>query len=151
MAEDKLQKYQTIIDDLKSQLGDPSFDKIFAQATSSLSKPDQFLLKMEMARLSQPVARFIDLRGQVAGDVKPYEHEGKQHFMDSVAIAVFEEEVARHGKYTLAVYEAVMHTENNYKVMQKKQEEQDNNVAVDNKPKSGNKLIRFASYESRCE
>lgn len=151
MAEDKLQKYQTIIDDLKSQLGDPSFDKIFAQATSSLSKPDQFLLKMEMARLSQPVARFIDLRGQVAGDVKPYEHEGKQHFMDSVAIAVFEEEVARHGKYTLAVYEAVMHTENNYKVMQKKQEEQDNSVAVDNKPKSGNKLIRFASYESRCE
>jgi hypothetical protein len=151
MAEDKLQKYQSIIDDLKLQLGDPNFDHIFAQKTTTLSKPDQFLLKMEMSRLSQPVARFIDLRGQVAGDVKPYEHDGKQHFMDSVAVAVFEEELARHGKYTLAVYEAVMHTENNYRVMQKKQEEQVNTQQAEAIAESGTKLIRFASYESRCE
>lgn len=151
MAEDKLQKYQPLIDDLKLQLGDPNFDQIFAQTTSSLSKPDQFLLKMEMSRLSQPVARFIDLRGQVAGEVKPYEHDGKQHFMDNVAIDVFEEELARHGKYTLAVYEAVMHTENNYKVMQKKQDEQESTPQSESNTDSGTKLIRFASYESRCE
>ncbi|TMP71220.1 PilZ domain-containing protein, partial [Pseudoalteromonas ruthenica] len=78
-------------------------------------------------------------------------HDGKQHFMDNVAIDVFEEELARHGKYTLAVYEAVMHTENNYKVMQKKQDEQENTPQSESNTDSGTKLIRFASYESRCE
>ncbi|GEK09939.1 PilZ domain-containing protein [Pseudoalteromonas peptidolytica] len=151
MPEDRLQKYQSLIDDLKLDLGDPAFDRIFKQRTAELSKPDQFLLKMEMSRLSQPVARFIDLRGQVAGQVKPYEYEGKQHFMDDVAIDVFEQEVARHGGYTLAVYEAVMCTENNYKVMQKQAKEREEEVEKDAENHNYTKLIRFASYESRSE
>ncbi|OCQ20923.1 hypothetical protein A7985_14110 [Pseudoalteromonas luteoviolacea] len=150
MSEDKLELHQDLINTLKEDLGDPNFDFIFKQKTAQLSKPDQFLLKMEMTRLSQPVARFIDLRGQVSGEVKPYEHEGKQHFMDDVAIGVFEREVAQHGAYTMAVYEAVMHTENNFKVMQKQAQEQ-----VDVEPEAtydhAAQLIRFASYESRIE
>ncbi|BBN82704.1 pilus assembly protein PilZ [Pseudoalteromonas sp. A25] len=152
MAEDKLQKYQPLIKELKSQLGEPNFDKIFDQMTKDISKPDRFLLKMEMSRLSQPIARFIDLRGQVAGEVKPYEYEGKQHFMDDLAIEVFEREIERHGKYTLAVYEEVMQTENNYRVMQKKA--QDNESLTDDivaEQPDHAKLIRFASYESRIE
>lgn len=152
MAEDKLLKYQDLISQLKAQLGDPSFDKILRQSTSHLSKPDQFLIKMEMSRLSQPVARFIDLRGQVAGDVRPYEYQGKQHFMDDVAVAVFEEEVARHGGYTLAVYEAVMNTENNFRVMKKAEEERVESGELKPEENPFNvKLIRFASYESRIE
>ncbi|WP_462164463.1 PilZ domain-containing protein [Pseudoalteromonas xiamenensis] len=152
MAEDKLLKYQDLINELKLQLGDPNFDKIFRQMTSHLSKPDQFLVKMEMNRLSQPVARFIDLRGQVSGEVKPYEYEGKQHFMDDVAVSVFEEEIARHGKYTLAVYEAVMNTENNFKVMQKAAQEREASGEVLPEENPNNvKLVRFASYESRVE
>jgi len=77
MAEDKLQQYQPLIEELKQQLGSPGFDGLFAQKTAHLSKPDQFLIKMEMSRLSQPIARFIDLRGQVSGEVKPYIHDGK--------------------------------------------------------------------------
>ena len=151
MPEDRLQKYQRLIDDLKQDLGDPAFGRIFKQRTADLSKPDQFLLKMEMSRLSQPVARFIDLRGQVSGQVKPYEYDGKQHFMDDVAIGVFEREVAKHGGYTLAVYEAVMNTENNYKVMKRQAEvrEQEEEQQADNH--NYTKLIRFASYESRSE
>ncbi|MFC3031926.1 PilZ domain-containing protein [Pseudoalteromonas fenneropenaei] len=152
MAEDKLLRYQDLINELKLQLGDQNFEKIFRQTTSHLSKPDQFLLKMEMSRLSQPVSRFIDLRGQVAGEVRPYEYEGKQHFMDDVAIAVFEEEVARHGGYTLAVYEAVMHTENNYRVMQR--EAQLRELSGEQTPEQNPhyvKAVRFASYESRIE
>ena len=152
MAEDKLQQYQPLIEELKQELGTPGFDQFFAQKTVQLSKSDQFLLKMEMSRLSQPIARFIDLRGQVAGEVKPYIYEGKQHFMDDLAIAVFEQEIVKHGKYTLAVYEAVMHTDNNFRVMQKraqqKDEEDDAPVVVSN---HGAKLIKFASYESRIE
>ncbi|AOT06944.1 PilZ domain-containing protein [Pseudoalteromonas luteoviolacea] len=150
MSEDKLELHQDLINDLKGDLGDPNFDFIFKQKTAHLTKPDQFLLKMEMTRLSQPVARFIDLRGQVSGDVKPYEHNGKQHFMDDLAISVFEREVAQHGDYTMAVYEAVMHTDNNYKVMQKQAQDQDDTeplVVFEHEAQ----LIRFASYESRIE
>ena len=154
MAEDKLQQYQHLIEELKQELGTPGFDQFFAQKTVQLSKSDQFLLKMEMSRLSQPIARFIDLRGQVAGEVKPYIYEGKQHFMDDLAIAVFEQEIVKHGKYTLAVYEAVMHTENNFRVMQKRARQEEEKSELDTpvvELQKGVKLIKFASYESRIE
>lgn len=153
MAEDKLQQYQPLIEELKQQLGSPGFDGLFAQKTAHLSKPDQFLIKMEMSRLSQPIARFIDLRGQVSGEVKPYIHDGKQHFMDDLAIAVFEQEIAKHGQYTLAVYEAVTHTDNNFRVMQKRAQQQAQDDADTPTPTvtHGAKLIKFASYESRIE
>ncbi|NIZ06877.1 PilZ domain-containing protein [Pseudoalteromonas sp. HF66] len=150
MAEDILLKYESLVDELKAHLGTPQFDKLFKSKTASLTKPEQFLIKMEMSRLSQPVARFIDLRGQVTGQVKPYEYDGKQHFMDDTAIEVFEDAIKRHGGYTLAVYEAVMNTENNHRVMQKKAAEQaltdDSAAAV-----QPAKVIKFASYESRRE
>ena len=153
MAEDKLQQYQPLIEELKQQLGTPGFEQLFAQKTAHLSKPDQFLIKMEMSRLSQPIARFIDLRGQVSGEVKPYIHDGKQHFMDDLAIAVFEQEIAKHGQYTLAVYEAVMNTDNNFRVMQKRaqQREQSETEQPIQTVSQGAKLIKFASYESRIE
>lgn len=153
MAEDKLQQYQPLIEELKQQLGTPGFEQLFAQKTDHLSKPDQFLIKMEMSRLSQPIARFIDLRGQVSGEVKPYIHDGKQHFMDDLAITVFEQEIAKHGQYTLAVYEAVMNTDNNFRVMQKRaqQREQSETEQPIQTVSQGAKLIKFASYESRIE
>ncbi len=150
MAEDILLKYESLVDELKAHLGTPQFDKLFKSKTASLTKPEQFLIKMEMSRLSQPVARFIDLRGQVTGQVKPYEYDGKQHFMDDTAIEVFEDAIKRHGGYTLAVYEAVMNTENNHRVMQKKAAEQaltDDSAAAEQPAK----VIKFASYESRRE
>ncbi|MEL7306667.1 MULTISPECIES: PilZ domain-containing protein [Pseudoalteromonas] len=150
MAEDILLKYESLVEELKAHLGTPQFDKLFKSKTASLTKPEQFLIKMEMSRLSQPVARFIDLRGQVTGQVKPYEYDGKQHFMDDTAIEVFEDAIKRHGGYTLAVYEAVMNTENNHRVMQKKAAEQaltDDSTA----PEQSAKVIKFASYESRRE
>ncbi|URQ89622.1 PilZ domain-containing protein [Pseudoalteromonas sp. SCSIO 43101] len=150
MAEDILLKYESLVDELKAHLGTPQFDKLFKSKTASLTKPEQFLIKMEMSRLSQPVARFIDLRGQVTGQVKPYEYDGKQHFMDDTAIEVFEDAIKRHGGYTLAVYEAVMNTENNHRVMQKKAAEQalTNDSTAAEQPA---KVIKFASYESRRE
>lgn len=120
MAEDVLLKHEALVNELKQYLGNAKFDLIFKSKTAELSKPEQFLIKMEMSRLSQPIDRFIDLRGLVTGQVKPYEHNGKQHFMDDTAIEVFEAAIKQHKGYTLAVYEAVMNTENNFRVLQQK-------------------------------
>ena len=46
-------------------------------------------------------------------------HNGKQHFMDETAIEVFEAALKQYGGYTLAVYEAVMNTENNHRLLQR--------------------------------
>lgn len=155
MPDDVLLKYQSVIEELRDKLGSPNFDKIFQNKTKALSKPDQFLLKMEMNRLSQPVQRFIDLRGQVTGDVRPYEHNGKQHFMDDLAIEVFEKALKQHGSYTLAVYESVMNTENNHKVMQRKAKalgtDAPINVKEPEKEQALTHLVEFASYETRSE
>ena len=142
-------KHKALVNELKQYLGNTKFDLIFKSKTAELSKPEQFLMKMEMSRLSQPIARFIDLRGLVTGQVKAYEHNGKQHFMDDTAIDVFEKAIEQYGGYTLAVYEDVMNTENNHRVLQKKAAKQKNFQEQDNNFSTN--VIKFASYESRIE
>jgi hypothetical protein len=149
MADDIMLKHESLVNELKQYLGNAKFDLIFKSKTAELTKPEQFLIKMEMSRLSQPVERFIDLRGLVTGQVKPYEHNGKQHFMDETAIEVFESALKQHGKYTLAVYEAVMNTENNHRVMQKEAAEKGNKQEQEDLLNTN--VIKFASYESRAE
>jgi hypothetical protein len=151
MAEDILLKHESLVDELKQYLGAPKFDLIFKSKTAGLTKPEQFLMKMEMTRLSQPIARFIDLRGLVTGQVKPYEHNGKQHFMDATAVEVFEKAIEQHGGYTLAVYEAVMHTENNHRVLQKQAEKELENPKKSQGQLLPTQVVKFASYESRSE
>jgi len=142
-------KHEDLVNELKTYLGNAKFDLIFKSKTAGLTKPEQFLMKMEMSRLSQPVARFVDLRGLVTGQVKPYEHNGKQHFMDDTAIEVFEKALKQHGEYTLAVYEAVMNTENNHRVLQKQAAEKSELQELENNLNT--EVIKFASYESRRE
>lgn len=149
MAEDILLKHEDLVNELKTYLGNAKFDLIFKSKTAGLTKPEQFLMKMEMSRLSQPVARFVDLRGLVTGQVRPYEHNGKQHFMDDTAIEVFEAALKQHGGYTLAVYEAVMNTENNHRVLQKQAQEQNEDQAPNDSLTT--EVVKFAAYESRCE
>jgi hypothetical protein len=149
MADDIMLKHEDLVNELKQYLGNAKFDLIFKSKTAGLTKPEQFLMKMEMSRLSQPVARFVDLRGLVTGQVKPYEHNGKQHFMDDTAIEVFEKALQQHGEYTLAVYEAVMSTENNHRVLQKQAAEQAEIQELDDSLSTS--VIKFASYESRRE
>ncbi|MDE3272914.1 PilZ domain-containing protein [Pseudoalteromonas sp. G4] len=156
MAEDVLIKYQSLIEELKRDLGRPNFDAVFAKKTKTLSSSDRFLIKMEMNRLLQPINRFIDLRGQVTGEVRSYTYNGKQHFMDETAINVFEAGIRRYKRYTLAVYEAVMNTENNHKVMQRKAQERGElapqpTTAKTKEEKPSINWVSFASYESRSE
>lgn len=148
MADDALLKHKGLVDELKQYLGNAKFELIFKSKTAALNKPEQFLIKMEMSRLSQPIDRFIDLRGQVTGQVHPYEYNNKQHFMDETAIEVFEKAIKQHAGYTIAVFEAVMNTENNHRIMQTKPSSAKNESEL---PTFETQVIKFAAYESRCE
>lgn len=152
MTEDTLLKYEDLITELKQYLGNPKFNLIFKTKTAELTKPEQFLVKMEMSRLSQPVDRFIDLRGLVIGQVKPYEYNGRHHFMDEIAIKVFEEGVNQYGDYTLAVYEAVMSAQSTQRFLKEQAPDvASTQLQTDIDSKIYTDVIKFASYESRSE
>lgn len=119
-----LQEYIGVIERMKSSLNSADFDQVFSLLTSDLPKSKQFLLKMELKRMAQPCNFYIDLRGHVDGDVRAYEHQGKTHYMDANAVNVFERGLKQYGAYTVGLYEEVMNTENNFRVMHRKQTEQ---------------------------
>ena len=119
-----LQEYIGVIERMKSSLNSADFDQVFSLLTSELPKSKQFLLKMELKRMAQPCNFYIDLRGSVDGDVRPYEYLGKTYYMDDKAIQVFEKGLKQYGSYTVGLYEEVMNTENNFRVMHRKQTEQ---------------------------
>lgn len=119
-----LAEYQNIIEQLKPMIQEPEFNQVLAQVASKVPKQKRFLIKMELKRLARPCLRLIDLRGQVAGECREYEYGGKSHYLDDVAIDVFERQVRSFGEYTMGVYEAVKNTENNYRVIHRKQQEE---------------------------
>lgn len=158
-----LQQYVGVIDRMKSLLNSADFDQVFSLLTSDLPKSKQFLLKMELKRMAQPCSYFIDLRGHVDGDVKPYVYMGKTHYMDDNAIKVFEAGLKQYGSYTLGLYEEVLNTENNFRVMHRKQTEdrvrsalQGGDVLEDNAtdadaelPPQYARVINFGHYTAR--
>ena len=124
MTSSDLKEHIGIIDQLKSLLNSADFDQMFSLLTSDLPKSKQFLLKMELKRISQPCQFYIDLRGHVDGEVKPYVYLGKTHYMDENAVKVFESGLKQFGSFTIGVYEDVLNTDNNYRVMHRKETEQ---------------------------
>jgi len=120
MAKDFL-KYQHIIDDFRGQVLKPDFETKFNAATVKVPKTERFLLKMELKRLAGQCTRLVDLRGHVDGECRAYEHEERIHYLDDTAIKVFQDAIEHYGSYTFGVYEAVMNTENNFRVMYQKE------------------------------
>ena len=166
MTAPDLQPYIGVIERLQPLINTSEFNEVFTILTADIPKPKQFLLKMELKRLGQPCSYYIDLRGKVDGEVRPYEHGGKTHYMDDNAIKAFERGIKRYSRYTLGLYEEVMNTDNNYRVRHKQQTEQRLQAATSGEPllataatenvepeqeKSGTSLIQFASYCSRGE
>jgi hypothetical protein len=122
MSQD-LEEYHDIIEELKPMINEPEFNQVLNQVASEIPKQKRFLLKMELMRLARPCIRLIDLRGLVDGKCRIYEHQGKEHSLDDVAIETFERQVRIFGEYTIGVYEAVTNTENNFRVMYKKEQQ----------------------------
>ncbi len=165
MTTPDLQPFAGIIERLKPLLNTSEFSEVFNILTAEIPKPKQFLLKMELKRLGQPCGYYIDLRGKVDGEVRPYEHKGKTHYMDDTAIKAFERGIKRYGQYTLGLYEEVTNTDNNYRVRHKQETNQRIQAVISGDPllakepvaentddeKAGPSLIQFASYCSRGE
>lgn len=153
-----LEEYQDIIEQLKPMINEPEFNQVLAQVAIKVSKQKRFLIKMELKRLARPCIRLIDLRGQVSGECKGYEYEGKTHYLDEIAIEVFERQMRLFGDYTIGVYEAVKQTENNFRVMYNKQKQQRLENDIDESkekvtPAKGHfvKAIQFCNYAQRNE
>ncbi|MDP4534831.1 PilZ domain-containing protein [Alkalimonas collagenimarina] len=149
---------------MKSLVQTSDFDQMFTMLTSDLPKSKQFLLKMELKRLAQPCDYFIDLRGHVDGDVKPFPFQGKTHYMDEQAIKIFEQGIKQYGTFTLGLYEEVMNTDNNYRVMHRKETEQrirkalnasESELEPEQQAEPTNqhqaRFFQFASYINRIE
>lgn len=172
MTSTDLKAYLGIIARMKGLLNSPEFEQTFASLTASLPKSKQFLLKMELKRLAQPCNYFIDLRGHVDGDVKPYKYMEKTHYLDSTAQQIFEEGIRDYGEYTLGVYEDVLNADNNYRVRHRKETEERVKNTLENlrkgpvipdspsitekatteeDPPKPNKLVQFGLYIKRCE
>ncbi|NVK54609.1 MAG: PilZ domain-containing protein [Alteromonadaceae bacterium] len=135
-----LSQYASLIEQLKPMVKEPEFNQVLQQIAASVPKEKRFLLKMEMKRLARPCMRVIDLRDQVDGECRLYEYGGIKHYLDDVAIEVFEQQVRIFGHYCFGVYETVMATENNFKVIREKAEAQRNGDAPPPPPEklSGN-------------
>ncbi|MUH72144.1 hypothetical protein [Psychrosphaera haliotis] len=112
----ELQEFNHLIEDLKSVINEPNFDKEFKSKASDVPKSKQFLIKMELKRLAQPTTRVIDLRGHVVGEPSQFEYQGKIHYLDEVAKNIFKSQVEKFGQYTVGCYEEVMNAENNHRV-----------------------------------
>ncbi|MCC2614711.1 PilZ domain-containing protein [Aestuariibacter halophilus] len=154
MSQD-LEQYHDIIEQLKPMINEPEFNQVLSQVAAHLPRQKRFLIKMELKRLARPCIRLIDLRGQVTGECREYEHEGRVHYLDDTAIEEFERQTRLFGQYTIGVYEAVKNTENNYRVMHKKQQQTQDSAESDQesapeKPHTA-ALIQFGSYPSRRE
>ncbi|WP_156824204.1 PilZ domain-containing protein [Salinimonas chungwhensis] len=124
-----LRQYANIIEALKPVISKSGFNNRLNELTEHLPKERRFLIKMEMQRLARPCMRSIDLRGQVNGECRLYEYNGIQHYLDDVAIETFEDQLSVFGQFTFGVYEAVMETDNNFKVMREREEQQRETVS----------------------
>lgn len=143
MSQD-LQQYADIIEQLKPMVNEPEFNQVLQQVAGSLPKEKRFLIKMELKRLARPCMRSIDLRGQVDGECRLFEYDGIKHYLDDVAIEMFEQQVRIFGHYSFGVYEAVQQTENNFRVLRERAEaNQEQDQRRESEDKAATTLSRY--------
>ncbi|MFT5756168.1 MAG: hypothetical protein ACI9LM_000880 [Alteromonadaceae bacterium] len=152
-------KYQHIVKQFRGRVLNTGFESKYAATVEGIPVTERFLLKMELKRLAGPCTRLIDLRGHVDGECRSFEHGERVHFLDDVAIRVFEESVAAYEDYTFGVYEAVTNTENNFRVIYQNEKLSSAEPLLNDKPIKKNlektqypaQLFTFGPYFNRCE
>ena len=113
---------QQLIEQLKPVVNEPEFDSIFSALTTEMDGPDRFQLKAELRRLARPCKRAIDLRKRVEGHCRPYKYRGFVHYMDDVAVSIFEAGIEQYrGIFTEDTYEQVHNAENNFRIIAKRE------------------------------
>lgn len=153
-------KHREIIHDLRGVVGTANFDAKYAAATKHLPKSEKFLLKMELNRLAAPCTRIIDLRGLVDGECRLFDYQGRQHFLDDVAVTTFQEYVDSYDGYKVGVYERVKNADNSFRNIYNKEKGGNNEKPLDQasnkKPTSiksqyPSKLYQIDTYPNRSE
>ncbi|SON49529.1 PilZ domain-containing protein [Vibrio tapetis] len=95
------------------------FDLVLSQMTEGEHPSAKIIIKMELKRVMAPCSKSIDLRGRVQGDCREYNLNGIRHWFDDVAINAYHKKIKRYGGYTEGVWEALINTRNNFRVMSK--------------------------------
>jgi len=155
-------KHQQLISHFRGLANQQGFDAQFNSATENIAKTEKFLLKMELKRLASACTRAIDLRGLVDGECQLFDYQGQSHFLDNIAIQVFNENTQAYGGYTFGVYEAVKNTKNNFRNIYQNEQSNVEQVAIESVSNKQNanaveklqypaKLYSFDNYPNRSE
>ncbi|NOI64848.1 PilZ domain-containing protein [Vibrio sp. 99-8-1] len=107
----------SLVEKLIPVYGAPDFDLVLGQLTEDAPPSAKVIAKMELNRLMAPCTKSIDLRGRVQGECREYKLDGRIHWLDDVAINSYHKKIKRFGGYTEGVYEAMVNTRNNFRVM----------------------------------
>lgn len=95
------------------------FEHLLNQMTEGEPPSTKILVKMELNRVMAPCTKPIDLRGRVKGECRAYDLDGLKHWLDDVAFNAYHKNTRKFGGYTEGVWEALINTHNNFRVMQK--------------------------------
>lgn len=104
--------------------GQDDFDDVFEMSAGEFTVGDQYKIRNELIRLCEPCEKVIDLRGEVDQKCRKFVYKGRVHYLDEIAKETFEQGVERFGNYTTGVWEEVTNTGNNFRVMQKRAEQE---------------------------
>ncbi|QOV29382.1 PilZ domain-containing protein [Vibrio diabolicus] len=114
--------------------GSDDFDFVLGQLTEEEPPSAKILVKMELNRLMAPCKKSIDLRGRVQGECREYILDGIPHWLDDVAFNAYHKNIKKFGGYTEGMWEALVNTRNNFRVMSKRLTQQKTQSLTD--PKS---------------
>lgn len=115
---------------------DANFNELMAKILINESTSDKFLIKMELARLSKPSQRTIDLRKRMPEKCQPFTICKIKHYLTPLAIKVLCENVTLYRNYSVGAYEAVCNTINQNAretilVAKEKAEQTDNSLSAE--------------------
>lgn len=148
-----LDDYKGLIEQLIPVYDSEDFDDVFQMMTLEANGPTRLQIKMELNRIMAPCHQLVDLRGRVKGECRPYELNGLKHWLDDVAINTYHKRIKVFGgKYRVGLYEALMNTRNNFRVLHHQQKlETKKEEAPQRDTQFDANLIRFGHYLTRGE
>ncbi|MGR5064226.1 PilZ domain-containing protein [Photobacterium sp. DNB22_13_2] len=150
-----LDDYKGLIERLIPVYDSEDFDDVFQMMTEGEDGPTRLQLKMELNRIMSPCMKAVDLRGRVQGECRPYQLNGRQHWLDDVAINTYHKRIKIFGnQFRVGLYEALMNTRNNFRVMHQQGKLQPKPIAqATSQPDNPliAPLLRFGHYLTRDE
>ncbi|AGH81367.1 type IV pilus assembly TapZ [Psychromonas sp. CNPT3] len=102
-----LKDHQAQLQQLIALRNEKDFNGLVERILSDETNSDKFLIKMELARLTKPCQRLIDLRHRVPEECQKFSHENLDHYLPPQCIRVLCTNIALYGCYSVGAFEAV--------------------------------------------